>query len=148
LKTAYAEIVIKEYAEKFAGLLDGYWFDHCSSNFCDGAAVKRVINKADPKAVLSFNSHGKSNSPWDDYKCGHPTPVERIIRGVYRPAYACLNEPMIKTIENGEDGYVTDKYGTALGHMFMPAHGNGWNDVGCVQTAWTEGVILRRSRGC
>jgi len=39
----FANDIMKEYAKKFKGLIDGYWFDHCKRGICDAKLVAKAI---------------------------------------------------------------------------------------------------------
>ena len=132
LKRAYAEVIVKEYAERYGEKIDGWWFDHAS--FGNIPLLHDVCKKANPNAILTF-SKGKlgqvrnSNPGYEDYTFGHPTPVRRCKASNKR------NLRMVKDIEASADGFVYAKGTPSLGHVFMPMH-ERWN--GGRSVVWTE----------
>ncbi len=123
-KTAYAEVIVTEYANRYGMLIDGWWFDHAGLG--NIPLLEQVTHTANPNAALAFNTGQKvpliNNSPgYEDFTGGHPNPVART------PANDPANLPMVESIEATTDGYVDDGAGVkSLGHMFIPL-AEKWN---------------------
>jgi hypothetical protein len=132
LKKAYAEVIVREFAQRYGTKIDGWWFDHASFGNID--LIHREITKANPKAIISFN-RGKlgitenSNPAYEDYTFGHPTPLRRV------PANSKNNLPMVTSIEDTENGFLIKEGKPSLGHLFMPMK-NRWNSG--VDVVWPE----------
>jgi len=130
-KQAFAEVIIKEYADRYGTKLSGWWFDH--ANYGNIPLLHQVIKNAtaNPDTVVAFNDGQKSplinNNPgFEDFTAGHPNPV------VSTPASSDANLPMLTSIEGTLDGYIVGSNGIkSLGHMYMP-----------VQTKWYSGTIV------
>ena len=117
---AYAIDIVGYYANKYADVVDGYWFDHArddeTTQYIDTQLVKQVLNKYNPTAVVAFNAGAGANVPltarspcYEDFTAGHPNKV-----GLY-PHYAEINEPMVTSIE-GAKGLIDSK---SAGHIFL-----------------------------
>lgn len=123
LKKAYAEVIVREFAQRYGTKIDGWWFDHAS--FGNIELIHREITQANPKAIVAFNS-GKlgvtenSNPDYEDFTLGHPTPLRRV------PASSKNNLRMVTSIEATENGFCMKDGKASLGHMFMPMK-NKWN---------------------
>ena len=123
LKKAYAEVIVREYAQRYGAKIDGWWFDHASFGNID--LIHKEITKANPKTIVAFN-RGKlgvtenSNPAYEDYTLGHPTPMRRA------PANSKNNLRMVTDIEATENGFCVKDGKPSLGHMFMPMK-NRWN---------------------
>lgn len=123
LKKAYAEVIVREFAQRYGTKIDGWWFDHASFGNID--LIHREITKVNPKAVITF-SRGKlgmtknNNPDYEDYTFGHPTPLRRV------PANSKNNLSMVTDIEATENGFCMKDGKASLGHMFMPMK-NRWN---------------------
>jgi hypothetical protein len=132
LKKAYAEVIVREFAQRYGTKIDGWWFDHAS--FGNIELIHREITQANPNAVISFNC-GKlgitenSHPDYEDYTFGHPTPLRRV------PASSEKNLPMVTSIEATENGFVIKDGKPSLGHLFMPMK-NRWNSGADV--VWPE----------
>ncbi len=124
LKRAYAEIIVDEYAQRYAGVIDGWAFDHASHG--NIPLIAETIRKYQPNTALSFNDGVKvpltNNSPGiEDFTFGHPNPVKNTLSN------SLDNLGMLTSIENSQDGYISDTSGFAtLGHMYLPLH-EKWN---------------------
>eukprot|EP00588_Corethron_pennatum_P015249 CAMPEP_0194279480 /NCGR_PEP_ID=MMETSP0169-20130528/13952_1 /TAXON_ID=218684 /ORGANISM="Corethron pennatum, Strain L29A3" /LENGTH=585 /DNA_ID=CAMNT_0039023907 /DNA_START=220 /DNA_END=1977 /DNA_ORIENTATION=+ len=160
LHRAYAEKIVRPYVQKFAGRVDGYWFDHAETGDVD--LLDAVIGEEDPKAAIAFNT-GQNvpltvNSPGrEDYTGGHPLPLK------YGPPSRQENEVLVTSIERTSDGYIrknppdnwyagydidqltkifeadgrSEKMLPSLGHLFMPSSDNSWNGVGA-KVGWND----------
>ncbi len=123
LKKAYAEVIVREFAQRYGTKIDGWWFDHAS--FGNIELIHREITKANPKTIVAFNC-GKlgvtenSNPNYEDFTLGHPTPLRRA------PANSKNNLRMVTSIEDTENGFCMKDGKASLGHMFMPMK-NRWN---------------------
>lgn len=132
LKKAYAEVIVREFAQRYGTQIDGWWFDHAS--FGNIELIHREITQANPTAIVAFNC-GKlgvtenSNPDYEDFTLGHPTPLRRV------PASSEKNLPMVTSIEDTENGFVIKDGKASLGHMFMPMK-NRWNSGADV--VWAE----------
>ena len=139
---AYAIDVVGYYANKFANIIDGYWFDHArddtSARYINTLLVKQVLNKYDPTGVVAFNAGAGTNVPltvqspfYEDFTAGHPNKIK-----VY-PPYDVINEPMITAIEETHGtGLIA---GRSVGHCFFTTLESTWNAVGYspdLQPAW------------
>jgi len=144
----FANDIMSEYAQKFKGLIDGYWFDHCIPSLCSTTLVNKSVKSKDPDAIIAYNIASqkapiKIDSKYSDYTSGHPNPIGPFKNGYYNPAYACHNDPMVSPIEKGKNGYIVDKKkGKALGHMFMALQGNMWDSTSCKSVAWRDGCVM------
>lgn len=132
LKKAYAEVIVKEYAERYGSKVDGWWFDHAS--FGNKKLLHSICKKANPKTVMSFNSGRlpnamNSNPGLEDYTFGHPTPLRRYA------ACAPDNLRMVKAVEKSKDGFLYEKGKPSLGHLFMPMM-HYWNKG--KEPVWSE----------
>lgn len=119
LKQAYAEVVVKEFAERYGTNIDGWWFDHAS--FGNIQLIHDVCTEANPKTIMAFNKGtlgkvGNDNPDYEDYTKGHPMSM-RATDG--EPA-SQRNLPMVKAIEASENGFLYKDGHPSLGHMFMP----------------------------
>lgn len=132
LKRAYADVIVKEYAERYGTKIDGWWFDHATTG--NIPLLHKVCKGANPKAITTFNS-GKlpcaqnSHPGYEDYTFGHPTPTRRA------ECSAPENEVMVKAVEESEDGYLYKDGEASLGHLFMPLM-KKWNKG--KEPVWTE----------
>jgi hypothetical protein len=123
LKKAYAEVIVREFAQRYGTKIDGWWFDHAS--FGNIELIHKEITRANPKTIVAFNS-GKlgvtanSNPDYEDYTLGHPTPMRRA------PANSKSNLRMVTDIEETKNGFCIKDGKSSLGHMFMPMK-NRWN---------------------
>ncbi|KAL7551359.1 hypothetical protein ACHAWF_014548 [Thalassiosira exigua] len=129
LKKAYAEVIVKEFADRYGSKIDGWWFDHAS--FGSIPDVHKTVKDANPKALLSFSNHIwwrhgglRNNNPgYEDFTSGHPIPMRR------GPANNTWNYPMVTSIEGSDHGYFYEEGESSLGHVFMPMYGR-WNNGG------------------
>ena len=132
LKKAYAEVIVREFAQRYGTKIDGWWFDHAS--FGNIELIHRELTQANPNAVIAFNC-GKlgitenSHPDYEDYTFGHPTPLRRV------PANSKNNLSMVTSIEETENGFCMKDGKASLGHMFMPMK-NRWNSGADV--VWPE----------
>lgn len=132
LKKAYAEVIVREFAQRYGTKIDGWWFDHASVGNIE--LIHKEITQANPTAVISFNC-GKlgitenSHPDYEDDTFGHPTPLRRV------PASSDKNLAMVTSIEATENGFVIKDGKPSLGHLFMPMK-NRWNSGADV--VWTE----------
>ena len=132
LKKAYAEVIVREFAQRYGTKIDGWWFDHASFGNID--LIHREITQANPTAIVAFNC-GKlgvtenSNPDYEDFTLGHPTPLRRV------PASSEKNLLMVTSIEETENGFVIKDGKPSLGHMFMPMK-NRWNSGADI--VWSE----------
>jgi len=132
LKQAYAELIVKEYANKFDGqngraLVDGWWFDQ--GVYMDIPRVHTEIKAANPNAAIAFNTGPKvplanNNPPYEAYTSGHPKPI-----GGKNPTdpYDVSNEPIMTSIEDTTDGYFESQGSYSLGHAFQMTN-DAWNN--------------------
>ena len=118
-KKAYAEVIVKEFAERYGSKVDGWWFDHADKGSIP--LLHNVCKAANPKAILTYNigGHGEravnnNSPPYEDYTHGHPTPMRRA-----SPS-STENLPMVTTIEDSDNGFMIKDGKASLGHMFMP----------------------------
>jgi len=124
LKKAYAEVVVREFAQRYGSTIDGWWFDHASCG--NMALIHKEITEANPKAIAAFLGGGtlgvlaNNNPDYEDYTVGHPKPLRR------QPASSEVNLGMVTSIENSKDGFLIKDGKPSLGHMFM-ALKNKWN---------------------
>jgi hypothetical protein len=123
LKKAYAEVIVREFAQRYGTKIDGWWFDHASFGNID--LIHREITQANPTVIVAFNwgelgITANSNPDYEDYTFGHPIPLRRV------PANSPNNLPMVTSIEATEDGFVSRDGKPSLGHLFMPMK-NRWN---------------------
>ncbi|KAL9190187.1 hypothetical protein ACHAXT_007398 [Thalassiosira profunda] len=137
LKVAYAETVVKEFAERYGDQIDGWWFDHALCG--DIPLLYDTVKQANPKCIVAFNNGGQPN--FEDYASGHPTPVARA------PANSERNEAMVRAIEASKDGFFYSESGhPRLGHMFMPMR-ERWNSGESIvwpeeqAVAWMQRVL-------
>jgi len=165
LHLAFAEKIVRPYVQKFAGRVDGYWFDHAEHSDVD--LLDTVIGEEDPKAAISFNM-GRNvplavNSPGrEDYTSGHPIPLRQGAPGRQE------NEILVTSIEGTLDGYIRKKTPDdwvheyrrttedsdlakrleagrrsekkalpSLGHLFMPSSDTSWNGIGA-RVGWKD----------
>ena len=132
LKQAYAEVIVREFAQRYGTKIDGWWFDHAS--FGNIELIHKEVTRGNPKAVVAF-SRGplgitvNSNPDYEDYTFGHPTPLRRV------PASSDKNLPMVTSIEESTNGFLIKDGKPSLGHMFMPMK-NRWNSGADV--VWEE----------
>ena len=132
LKKAYAEVIVRGFAQRYGTKIDGWWFDHAS--FGNIELIHGEITQANPKAIISFNC-GKlgitenSHPDYEDYTFGHPTPMRRA------PANSKMNLRMVTSIEETENGFCMKDGKASLGHLFMPMK-NRWNSGADV--VWPE----------
>ena len=122
LKRAYAEIIVKEYADRYGAKIDGWWFDHAA--FGDMNLLREVCREANPECVLTFNkgtlpSCSNENPGYEDYVCGHPNPCRLV------PPSDEANLQMVEAAERSRGGFVyaDDRDGASrpsLCHLFMP----------------------------
>ena len=122
LKRAYAQIIVREYAERYGEKIDGWWFDHAA--FGDMDLLREVCREANPQCVLTFNkgtlpSLANENPGYEDYVCGHPDPCRTV-----SPSDAA-NLPMVEAAEESRGGFVYADDGDgvsrpSLCHLFMP----------------------------
>jgi len=137
LKKAYAEVVVKEFAERYGSKIDGWWYDHASTG--NVKLIHEVCKKANPKTIITFNK-GKlpccqnSTPGLEDYTFGHPTPLRRV-----GAASSQANLRMVKAVETSKNGYLYANGQPSLGHLFMPMH-KKWNSGHKV--LWTEGQAV------
>ena len=115
-KRAYVEVIVKEYAERYKDVIDGWWFDH--SGFANIPLLHDTLEAIDPTDVMTFNVGQKipliNNSPgYEDYTFGHPTPVKQ------KPTSDVANLPMLTSIEDTPDGFFEAQGSYSLGHMFI-----------------------------
>ncbi len=152
LHTAFADVVIGYYAEKYKNDIDGWWFDHakenqnpacgdgstCGHDFIDKAAVKKAILVHQPNVPITFNSCKDSRkSPlricsleYEDFTAGDP-PSANL-------PFESNNYPMVTSIEETPDGFFYNKNTNwyALGHIYMPT-GTAWEGV-TIPNVWTN----------
>ena len=132
LKKAYAEVIVRGFAQRYGTKIDGWWFDHAS--FGNIELIHGEITQANPKAIISFNC-GKlgitenSHPDYEDYTFGHPTPMRRA------PANSKMNLRMVTSIEETEKCFCMKDGKASLGHLFMPMK-NRWNSGADV--VWPE----------
>mmetsp|Transcript_36136 Transcript_36136/g.76113 ORF Transcript_36136/g.76113 Transcript_36136/m.76113 type:complete len:383 (+) Transcript_36136:237-1385(+) len=124
LKKAYAEVVVKEFAERYGSKIDGWWYDHSVTG--NMKLIHEVCKKANPKTIMTFNK-GKlpccqnSNPGLEDYTFGHPTPHKKEVPS------SQANLRMVKAVEKSNDGfYYEDDGEPSLAHLFMPMQ-ETWN---------------------
>eukprot|EP00581_Thalassiosira_minuscula_P018477 CAMPEP_0183726230 /NCGR_PEP_ID=MMETSP0737-20130205/22818_1 /TAXON_ID=385413 /ORGANISM="Thalassiosira miniscula, Strain CCMP1093" /LENGTH=353 /DNA_ID=CAMNT_0025957517 /DNA_START=83 /DNA_END=1144 /DNA_ORIENTATION=+ len=124
LKRAYAEVIVKEYAERYGSKIDGWWYDHSVAG--NMKLIHEVCKKANPKTIMTFNK-GKlpccqnSNPGLEDYTFGHPTPHKKEVPS------SQANLRMVKAVEKSNDGfYYEDDGEPSLAHLFMPMQ-ETWN---------------------
>ncbi|EJK65354.1 hypothetical protein THAOC_13792, partial [Thalassiosira oceanica] len=103
LKKAYAQIIVKEYAERYGEKIGGWWFDHAA--FGDMDLLRGVCREANPECVLTFNrgtlpSLSNENPGYEDYVCGHPNPCRLV------PPSDAANLPMVEAAEGSRGGFV------------------------------------------
>lgn len=114
-----AEVIVKEYSQRYGKKIAGWWFDHARYGASD--LLAKAARSGNPDAVLAFNSGGsavlKQGAPEEDYTAGHPTPLEREM-----PSWKG-NETAIEMIEAKQ--YIQG----SLGHFFVP-----------MQTLWNSGA--------
>ena len=127
-KTAYAEVIIDEYAQRYGTLIDGWWFDHAGHG--NIPLLHDIVTSYNPNTVISFNTGQhipltNNNPDYENFTSGHPTPIARV------PASDVANLPMLTSLEGTPDGYFYDGARRSLGHMFMP-----------MQTRWNSGDIV------
>ncbi len=130
-KTAYAEVIIDEYAERYGTLIDGWLFDHASNG--NIPLLHDTVKTYNPDAVLAFNDGQKvpliNNNPgYEDYTFGHPTPIAQL------NSSDAVNLPMLTAIEDTAEGYFEADNEVSLGHMFIPIQ-ETWNSGDLV---WTQ----------
>jgi hypothetical protein len=117
-KEGVAEIIVKEYSQRYGKRIAGWWFDH--AGYGDSALLAKAARSGNPDAVLAFNSGGsailKQGAPQEDYTAGHPTPMQKEM-----PSWKG-NEKAIEMIEAKQ--YIQG----SLGHFFVP-----------MQTLWNSG---------
>eukprot|EP00040_Diaphanoeca_grandis_P019475 m.102857 g.102857 ORF g.102857 m.102857 type:complete len:562 (-) comp27444_c0_seq1:337-2022(-) len=129
LKYAYANNIIKEFADRYGSKIGGWWFDH--ADFGNIPLLHKIITDANPDITVAFNRGLKvpliNNNPgFEDFTSGHPNPVQRT------PANNSANLGMLTSIEQANHGLLNDGAGRlSLGHMFMP-----------LQTVWNSGDIV------
>lgn len=131
LKKAYAEVIVREYAQRYGTKIDGWWFDHAA--FGDIELIHKEIKKANPNAIAAFcrgmGEVGNKSPGYEDYTGGHPAPMR------HEKASSMNNLGMVTAIEKSERGFFIKDGKASLGHMFMPTKelwNNGKNIV------WTE----------
>lgn len=127
-KTAYAEVIIGEYAQRYGTLIDGWWFDHAGLG--NIPLLHDIVTSHNPNTVISFNNGQhipltNNNPDYENFTSGHPTPIAQV------PASDLANLPMLVSLEGTPDGYFDDASRKSLGHMFMP-----------MQTRWNSGAIV------
>lgn len=145
LQHAYAEIIVAEYVARFAGIVDGYWFDHCNVKYCDKEAIHTAVKTADPTAVVALNDGPKGAfavySPGlEDYTGGHPKTFSQDNE---------QNRAMVDSVEQSGPYFTQLANGDpvdhpVLGHCFFPTGGTSWNQVG-QPVGWDDGSTVRAS---
>lgn len=126
LQRAYAEVIVAEFAQKFAGKVMGYWMDQAA--FADIPLVHQAIRTYDTSAALAFNRGQRlpltnNNPPYEDFTFGYPFwDLQNY------PASDCRNYILIPSQEGTPEGYHVDRVTGAesLGHVFMPILSD-WN---------------------
>jgi hypothetical protein len=131
LKKAYAEVIVREFAQRYGTQIDGWWFDH--SSFGNIKLIHKEVTKANPKAVVAFCSGlgtiENKNPDYEDYTAGHPIPMRR------EQASTPQNLRMIESIEKSQNGFLIKEGKASLGHVFMPMK-DKWNKGKNI--VWTE----------
>lgn len=122
LKQAYAEVIVREFAQRYGTKIDGWWFDH--SSFGNIELIHKEVTKGNPKAIVAFcrglGTIANESPGYEDYTAGHPIPVRR------GPASSKANLKMVTAIEATENGFCMNDGEPSLAHMFMPMK-NRWN---------------------
>ena len=152
LHTAFADVIIDYYAEKYKNDIDGWWFDHaqeasncgagstCRKDFIDKTAVRNAIRTHQPNVPIAFNTCSNAQkSPlqicatgFEDFTAGHPKPL-----GGGNPTlpFESGNYPMVTSVEGTPDGFFDSSGWKSLGHVFMPT-GSAWNGP-TIPNVWT-----------
>jgi hypothetical protein len=117
-KTAFAEIIVDEYAKRYGSLIDGWWFDNGSKTM-NAPLLHEVVTRHNVNTVVTFNGSSLNC----DYTLGHPTPMAKAT-----PSDEINMHKLLLPIENSTDGYFNNH---VVGHMFMPA-----------QERWASGKIV------
>ena len=132
LMLAFAEIIVKEFADRYGSLIAGWWFDH--AKFGNRQRIVEVIRAANPDAVIALNFGIKvplrNNNPGlEDYTYGHPNPVAR------NPSSSDINWGMVTSIVDSDNGFIYNGAYSTLGHMFIPV-ADSWNALRSTEPVW------------
>jgi len=84
LHTAYAQTIVKEYAERYGSRIAGWWFDQGSPEFSNGELIEQIVHAetANPDAAIGWN-HGykvplRNNNPGiEDFTSGHMSKLKQ-----------------------------------------------------------------------
>ena len=66
-KTAFAEIIVDEYAQRYGSKIDGWWFDNGAASM-NAPLLHSVVTAVNPNTVVTFNGSNENI----DYTSGHP----------------------------------------------------------------------------
>jgi hypothetical protein len=152
LHTAFADVIIGYYADKYSNDIDGWWFDHaseaascgagskCRNDFIDKTAVRTAIRTYQPNVPIAFNTCSNAQkSPlqicahgFEDFTAGHVKPL-----GGGNPTlpFESGNYPMVTSVEGTANGFFDSSEWESLGHVFMPT-GIKWNGP-TIPPVWT-----------